>query len=70
MNGRNSTSTMTPRYASNHEWQWQSSDDPLALSLAIEPPGPLRRLTRTEDYEAALEDLALTRASTTVPSAP
>lgn len=34
-------------YASNHEWQWQRSDDPLTLSLAIEPPGPLRRLTRT-----------------------
>lgn len=34
-------------YASNHAWQWQSGEDPLALSLAIEPPGPLRRLTRT-----------------------
>jgi len=34
-------------YGSNHEWQWQASDDPLALVLAIEPPGPLRRLTRT-----------------------
>lgn len=36
-------------HASNHEWQWQASDDALALVLAIEPPGhtPLRRLTRT-----------------------
>lgn len=45
-------------YASNHDWQWQESDDPLALSLAIEPPGPLRRLTRTVRaiaHEPALE---------------
>lgn len=34
-------------YASNHDWQWQHCDDPLALSLVVEPPGPIRRLTRT-----------------------
>lgn len=45
-------------HASNHEWQWQDSDDPLMLSLAIEPPGALRRLTRTVRaiaHEPALE---------------
>lgn len=47
-------------YASNHEWQWQSNDDPLALSLAIEPPGPLRRLTRTVRAAAHAPALEIT----------
>lgn len=34
-------------YASNHDWQWLETGDPLALALTIEPPAPLRRLTRT-----------------------
>jgi hypothetical protein len=34
-------------YASNHAWQWHETGDPLALTLMIEPPGPLRRLTRS-----------------------
>lgn len=34
-------------YASNHAWRWHETGDPLALALVIEPPGPLRRLTRS-----------------------
>lgn len=49
-------------YASNHDWQWQSNDDPLALSLAIEPPGPLRRLTRTVRALAQEPSLEITLA--------
>jgi len=33
-------------YASHHDWQWIDTDDPLALALQIDPPAPLRRLTR------------------------
>lgn len=34
-------------YAAHHDWQWMATDDPLTLALQIEPPAPLRRLTRT-----------------------
>ena len=51
-------------YASNHDWQWQASDDPLALVLTVEPPPgtPLKRLTRTVRAVADAPALELTLA--------
>jgi hypothetical protein len=34
-------------FAAHHDWQWIATDDPLTLALQIDPPAPLRRLTRT-----------------------
>jgi hypothetical protein len=47
-------------YASNHEWQWLATADPRALALTIEPPGPLRRLTRIVRATPGAPELLLT----------
>lgn len=39
-------------FASHHDWQWVDTAGPLALALQIEPPAPLRRLTRTVRAQA------------------
>lgn len=53
-------------YASNHDWQWLETDDPLCLALTIAPPaGPLRRLTRAVralPHEATVEMTLLIEA--------
>lgn len=49
-------------YASNNPWQWLETDDPFALALAIEPPGPLRRLTRVVQATPYTPELLLTLA--------
>lgn len=48
-------------YASNHEWNWLETDDPLALALAIEPPaGPVKRLSRVVEAERYTRALLMT----------
>lgn len=47
-------------YAANHDWHWQAGDDPLALSIAIELPGALGRLTRTVRAIADVPALEIT----------
>jgi hypothetical protein len=49
-------------YAAHHDWQWIDTDDPLTLALQIEPPAPLRRLTRTVRARADAPALELTLA--------
>ena len=49
-------------YPAHHEWRWLETGDPLALALTIEPPPPLRRLTRVVRAvaDAPALDMALT----------
>ena len=48
-------------YASHHDWQWVEADEG-ALALTVEPPGPLRRLTRTVRADPDAPALAITLA--------
>ncbi len=61
-------------YAANHEWDWLETDDPQVLALAIEPPGPVKRMTRVVEVEAHARALLMTlviemRAPATLPIA-
>lgn len=49
-------------YAAHHEWQWLDTEDPLSLALTIEPPGPVRRLTRVVQAEPYSPVLVVTLA--------
>lgn len=47
-------------FASHHDWQWTTTDEPLSLALQIDPPAPLRRLTRTVRAQADAPALEVT----------